>query len=55
MANSFRCSPNLIPFAVNAMVGSRSWFGGFFNRVGYRRHGAGEKSLDYVLTPLQVS
>ncbi|CAA6668812.1 unnamed protein product [Spirodela intermedia] len=35
------------------MVGSRSWLGGFFNRAGYRRHGVGEKFLDYVLTPLQ--
>ncbi|RVX08455.1 ELMO domain-containing protein A [Vitis vinifera] len=36
----------------NAMVGSRSWVIGFFNRYGNKRSG-NDKYLDYPLSPLQ--
>ncbi|KAF8409316.1 hypothetical protein HHK36_005390 [Tetracentron sinense] len=36
----------------NAMVGSRSWIGGFFYRSGNKRHGT-DKISDYSLTTLQ--
>lgn len=41
---------NLVVVA-NAMVGSRSWVIGIFNRYGKRN----EKYLDYPLSPLQVN
>ncbi|KAF6163160.1 hypothetical protein GIB67_025024 [Kingdonia uniflora] len=37
----------------NAMVGSRSWLGGFLFRSVNKRHGFGDKVLDFSLNPLQ--
>ncbi|RZS26772.1 hypothetical protein BHM03_00060163, partial [Ensete ventricosum] len=37
----------------DAMVGSRSWFGGLFSRNGNKRQSNGEKTFEYTLSPLQ--
>ncbi|CAL0333873.1 unnamed protein product [Lupinus luteus] len=37
----------------NAMVGSRSWIGGLFNRTNTRRQSISEKFVDYPLSPVE--
>ncbi|KAJ8468065.1 hypothetical protein OPV22_030617 [Ensete ventricosum] len=39
--------------AGDAMVGTRSWFGGFLYGIGNKQQGRGEKMLDYTFNPLQ--
>lgn len=46
---------NSLVDAASAMVGPRSWLGGLFYRSGNKRHSSGEKTVDYTMTPLQVS
>ncbi|KAK9284574.1 hypothetical protein L1049_023749 [Liquidambar formosana] len=50
--NSTHVISQLAQCFTNAMVGSRSWIGGFFNRTGHKRHGS-DKFLEYPLSPTQ--
>lgn len=50
--NSAHVISQLAQCFTNAMVGPRSWLGGFFSRSSNKRHGSC-KFHDYPLTPLQ--
>ncbi|KAK7257455.1 hypothetical protein RIF29_31454 [Crotalaria pallida] len=49
--NSTHLISQLAQCFTNAMVGSRSWIGGLFNRANTRR--SSEKFIDYPLTPVE--
>ncbi|XP_019449003.1 PREDICTED: ELMO domain-containing protein A-like [Lupinus angustifolius] len=50
--NSTRLISQLAQCFTNAMVGSRSWIGGLFNRTNTRRSSS-EKFVDYPLSPIE--